>query len=81
MQRQTSIEKVKEKKSLFANWDMKKKWATELYIHCCNMREMGQCGSDWGFGNRKLRREAERGKCPVCNEENKLHIRLKCAEK
>ena len=31
MQRQAIIDEVREKKSVFENWDMKTKWGTKLY--------------------------------------------------
>jgi hypothetical protein len=81
MQRQMIIDKVRENKSVFENWGMKKRWETEIY-NCCNMREMRQCSSGQGLetGNSE---QGQKDDDTLTSLHTlyviKLHILLKCA--
>jgi hypothetical protein len=66
---------MRENKSLVTYWDIKKEYRRELYIHSYNMAQTkGIAQFTWDIWKlRGTRRTAEKGRCPLCNEENKIH--------
>jgi hypothetical protein len=72
-----------EKKCLVPYWNMKQEWRREMYIDQRNLNERN--GLAWFtlgiWKPRGKRRGAEKGTCPLWNEEEKVvPILLKCNE-
>jgi hypothetical protein len=83
IERQNLFSKIKEKISLIFYSDVKQEWAGEQYISCCSRTE--RSGLAWfkiGIWKlRGMRKESEKGRCPLCSEEeDPIHILLKCSE-
>jgi hypothetical protein len=82
MERQNLFANIKEKRSLIFYSEMKQEWAREEYTVCCTRNERN--GLAWfktGIWKlRGMRIRFEKGRCPLCSEdEDAIHI-LKCSE-
>jgi hypothetical protein len=82
IEHQNLFSKIKEKSSLIFYSEMKQEWAREQYISCCTRTE--KSGLAWfktGIWKlRGMRKGFEKGRCPLCSEEeDPIHI-LKCSE-
>jgi hypothetical protein len=62
---------------------MKLLWVREEYVTCCSRKD--RSGIAWFKAGiwklRGTRKGSENGTCPLCNEEEDVHILLKCPEK
>jgi hypothetical protein len=71
-----------DKSSLTLYRELNFSWGKKLYIECCSRKEMS--GIAWLIaGIRQLegvRRNADKGRCPLCLEEDVKHILLECKE-
>jgi hypothetical protein len=83
IERQNLFSEIKEKSSLIFYIEMKQEWSREQYIFCCSKTERSglACFKTGIWKLRGMRKGFEKGRCPLCSEEeDAIHILLKCSE-
>jgi hypothetical protein len=83
IEHQNLFSKIKEKSSLIFYSEMKQEWAREKYISCCSRTKRSSLAwfktGIWKLGG--MRKGSEKGKCPLCTEEeDPIHVLLKCSK-
>jgi hypothetical protein len=84
IERQNMLAKFSDKNSLTQYRELKFSWGKKLYIECCSRKQ--RSGIAWliaGIWQLKgVRRNADKGRCPLCFEkEDVKHILLECEKK
>jgi hypothetical protein len=82
-ERQNMLAKFPEKSSLALYSELNFYWCKKLYIECCSRKE--RSGIAWLIAGMwqliGVRRNADKGRCPLCLEEEDVkHVLLECKE-
>jgi hypothetical protein len=80
-ERQNMLAKFPDKSSLTIYRELNFSWGKKLYIECCSRKESGIVWLIAGIWQLEgVRRNADKGRCPLCLEEDVKHILLECKE-